>query len=126
MIGMNNKIFINLEDKTMEYKEKKDKLMKDQEYKTKLTKLILHEGAHQLLRLVRNDFGTLTPREEKTDMKVENQGMELGYRFEEIIFGSVIIIPSEATAILEFDKWKEKLPILPDEKIYFRRNNIII
>ena len=136
MIGMNNKIFINLEDKTTEYKEKEDKLMKDQKYKikeedadkimkkqaykTKLTKLILHEGAHQLLRFVRNDFGTLTPREEKAGMKVENQGMELGYRFEEIIFGSVIIFPDEATAILDKKKWKEK-PILAKEKITYQK-----
>ena len=139
MIGMKNKIFINLEDKTTEYKEKEDKLikdqvhklkeedadaekiMKDEEYKTKLTKLILHEGAHQLLRFVRNDFGTLTLREEKAGMKVENQGMELGYRFEEIIFGSVITEPSEATAILDKKKWDKKLPILAEEKITYQK-----
>ena len=137
MIGMKNKIFINLEDKTTEYKEKEDKLMKDQKYKikeedadkimkkqaykTKLTKLILHEGAHQLLRFVRNDFGSLTPREEKAGMKVENQGMELGYRFEEIIFGSVIIFPDEATAILDKKKWDKKLPILAEEKITYQK-----
>ena len=125
MIGMNNKIFINLEDKGMKdiiSINLEEKTMEYQEYKTKLTTLILHEGAHQLLRFVRKDFGTLALRTENI-MEIENQDMELGYRFEEILFGIAITLPSKATTILDCEKWKKNPPIFTPDQITNQKRN---
>ena len=71
----------------------------------------LHEDAHQLLRYALQDFGVLSPR--LVGLK-EHFGYEMGYHFEKILFGAIIISFGRADSILA-SNWEKKGVLNQDE-----------
>lgn len=71
----------------------------------------LHEFAHMILREIKNNFLTLTPR-----TQASKNLMEIGYRFEEILFGSIVALPEKCSKIIDIENWT-KIPLLDPEII---------
>jgi hypothetical protein len=50
--------------------------------KSRFVSLGFHEGAHEIIRIMKDDVGEITPRE-----KEEQKSLEAGFRLERILFG---------------------------------------
>jgi hypothetical protein len=76
----------------------------------KILRVLIHECAHYLLRLIRDDFGLLTPRNHDKDEKI--QEFEAGYLMEQIIFGDGSK-ENWYVNLMEEKRWKKStLPIV--------------
>ena len=60
---------------------------------------------------------------ERTKRNATSEGMELGYRFEETIFGRVVTLYNKADSILNLEKWNNKPPIITAYEQEKQNNN---
>jgi hypothetical protein len=73
---------------------------------------IIHECAHYILRIIRDDFGFLTPTNGHDDEK--RKRLEAGYLFEDILFGDVWKEASDYKFLMEPEIWGKDIPIIPE------------
>jgi hypothetical protein len=110
MVGFNGVILTTLVFKELYVDEKNVELTK-----RLILTTIIHECANYILRVVKEDFGFLTPRNGYDDEK--RQRLEAGYLMEDILFGDAWIEGSSYELLMNPEVWGRGIPIIQDGEL---------
>jgi hypothetical protein len=119
MVGFNGIILSTRAFEELDKDNKDEELDKDNKHEELAMRFILttiiHECAHYILRIVRDDFGFLTPRNGHNDEK--RQRLEAGYFLEDILFGNAWKQVSTYQLLMKPEIWEKDIPIIPDDEL---------